>query len=90
MTKVNISRLDHEDIKQWLSANRLVAIMWGVEDVQSVRPDLDDTQSWEVLQECAHCHDCELGFNWSLIETVADNLFPEPDTDDADEGGSDD
>lgn len=64
------------DIHELLKERRQVAAIWGTEDVQEMRPDLDDDRAWEVLQECDRHHDCELGFNWLLIETVADDLFP--------------
>jgi len=68
------------DIHGLLAQRREVAVIWSTEDVQSIRSDLTDDQAWEVLQECRDHHDCELGFNWLLIETVADNMFPEPST----------
>jgi len=52
-----------------------------------VRPDLTDDQAWEVLVECRDKHNCEYGFNWDLIEIVADELFPAPDNDETDEDG---
>jgi len=67
---------DH-DIRLLLEHRRQIAVTWCVEDVQSVRPDLTDEQSWAVLQQCRHVHDCDVGFNWLLIETVADDMFPD-------------
>ncbi|MCC7290444.1 MAG: hypothetical protein IT449_00110 [Phycisphaerales bacterium] len=64
------------DIHLLLAERRQVAIIWSIEDVQSVRPDLTDDQSWHVLQRCIRAHDCEVGFNWMLIECVADDLYP--------------
>jgi hypothetical protein len=72
------TRLKDIGIHELLAQRRQVGVVWAVEDVQGVRPDLDDDHAWEVLQECRRVHDCELGFNWLLIETVADNLFPSP------------
>jgi hypothetical protein len=72
------TRLNDLDIHELFAQRRQVAVVWSVEDVQGVRPDLDDDHAWEALQECRRVHDCELGFNWLLIETVADNLFPAP------------
>lgn len=66
------------DIHQLLEQRRQVAVIWSVEDVQSVRPGLNDDQSWEVLQQCRKVHDCEVGFTWLLINYVADDLFPAP------------
>jgi hypothetical protein len=66
----------HLDIHDLLAERRQVAVVWSVEDVQSVRPDLTDEQAWEILQQCRKVHDCEIGFSWLLIETVADDLYP--------------
>lgn len=66
------------DVHDLLARRRQVAVIWSIEDVQSVRDDLSDDQAWEVLQECRHRHDCEYGFTWTLIEIIADELFPEP------------
>jgi hypothetical protein len=68
------------DIYELLARRKQVAVIWSVEDVQSVRPDLTDAQSWEVLKRCRDAHDCEIGLNWSSLENMADELFPEPET----------
>jgi len=64
------------DIHRLLDERRQVAVIWSIEDVQSVRSDLTDEQAWEVLKRCERVHDCEIGFNWFLIGYVADDLFP--------------
>ena len=56
---------------------KTVAIEWGVEDVQSERPDLNDEQSWEVLKAVIDRHDANIGVNWEFIGAVADDMFPE-------------
>lgn len=66
------------DLHTLFASRRQVAIIWSTEDVQTVRPNLTDDEAWIVLQRCEKIHDCEVGFNWLLIETVADELFPEP------------
>jgi len=78
-TTTNRRRLRRKtiDIHAELARRRQVAIIWSASDVQSVRPDLTDDQAWEVLQECERCHDCEFGFSWTHIESVADELFPQ-------------
>ena len=65
------------DIKQLLHARREVAIVWCIEDVKSVRPDLTDDQAWQVLERCDDQHDCEWGFTWSYIRDIAHIMFPE-------------
>jgi hypothetical protein len=51
----------HIDIHELLKQRRQVAAIWSLEDVQHIRPDLDDHQAWEVLQAYDRKHDCEQG-----------------------------
>jgi hypothetical protein len=53
-----------------------ISIIWHIEDVQSVRPDLTDEQASLVLKHLKKNHDAEVGINWEIIEIVADILFP--------------
>ncbi len=71
------AQLTEYDIQKLLANRRAIAQIWSVEDVQSVRADLSDDEAWEVLLRCQRVHDCNDGFTWLLIETVADELFPE-------------
>ncbi len=65
------------DMAALLEEQRQVAVVWSVEDVQEVRPDLTDGQAWIVLQHCDRRHDCNDGFTLPLIESAAEKLFPE-------------
>lgn len=56
---------------------KTISIEWCIEDVQSVREDLNDQQAWEVLLAVWGRHDAEIGINWGYIEAVADDLYPE-------------
>jgi len=67
------------DLDGLLAKRRQVAIVWCIEDVQQQRPDLNDAQAWEVLQECRGRHDCDIGFNWELVDIVAEDLYPSDD-----------
>ena len=70
------------DIHELLAERRLIGLLWGVEDVQEVRPDLSDDQCWQVLQQVDHHKDAELGINWQTLEFVAEQLFGDaPETD---------
>jgi len=69
--------IDHQ-ISVLLSRNHQIAAIWSIEDVKSVRPDLTDDQAWEVLEQVGDKQDAEWGISWTTIETVADDLFPEP------------
>ncbi|HWB10545.1 MAG TPA: hypothetical protein VG826_15050 [Pirellulales bacterium] len=68
------------DVHRLLAARRQVAVVWNIEDVQQLRPDLSDDQAWEVLEQAYDVHDCEWGFTWTHLETVADDMFPKPST----------
>jgi len=73
--KADFSKIDIHDV---LKQRRQVAVIWSIEDVQGMRPDLNDDHAWEVLQQCERVHDCDVGFTWLLIEIVAEDLFPLP------------
>ena len=70
--------MDPKDICRYLKSGEAIAIVWQVEDVKSVRPDLNEEQCKQVLQECDRRHDATIGINWEVIEIHADLLFPEP------------
>lgn len=55
-----------------------IAVKWGIEDIQSIRPDLTDEQASTVLQAADRCHDAEIGINWDVLRFHADDLFPSP------------
>jgi hypothetical protein len=54
-----------------------LADSWHIEDVQSVRPDLDDDQCIHVLEVVADGFDANNGINWDVIEYTASMLFPD-------------
>ena len=59
---------------------RSIEIVWSTEDVQEVRPDLDESQAYEVLIAAKQKHDANVGINWEVLEFWADYLYPEPDS----------
>ncbi len=73
---------DHEfdiDIHELLSENRKIAHIWGIDDVQGLRPDLNDDQAWQVLQTVDGYLDSDHGVTWDTIKLTADELFgPKP------------
>jgi hypothetical protein len=68
------------DVHQLLQRRRQIAVIWSIEDVQEVRPDLNAKQAWAVLRQCERVHDCSVGFSWELLQYVAEDLFPLPQT----------
>jgi hypothetical protein len=63
-------------VRMWLRETRQVAIHWGIEDVQNVRPDLNADQAYDVLLECERKHDANWGLTWTFLKDIADELFP--------------
>lgn len=63
------------DLRDLLHGNRIIAQLWSVPDVQSLRPDLDDEQAWAVLVELEPDAIDGLGIDASDIKRVADQLF---------------
>ena len=49
---------------------------WHIEDVQNVRPDLNDDQCANVLENLADSFDANDGINWDVIEAAAESLYP--------------
>jgi hypothetical protein len=79
MTKENTGDDKLIDAHHLLAKHRMIGVFWCIQDVQEVRPDLTDDQAWQVLQEVQRKHDAEFGISWTTLETVADDLYPEPD-----------
>lgn len=61
------------DIEQGL---RCIQIIWSVDDVKIVRPDLTEAECLEVLEEVLLRHNAEIGVNRQVIEIYAEELFP--------------
>lgn len=71
------SRIPFEagDIHELLAAEHKIAIVWDVEDVRAVRPDLTEEQAWKILQAVRKNHDASVGVSWETLEITADYLF---------------
>jgi len=67
----------HEiDLHEMLAGDRRVALVYSTEDVKGVRPDLDDDQAWEILQQLkAACEDCPATMQ-EIIRQLADMSYP--------------
>lgn len=55
-----------------------IAIIWHIDDVRYIRPDLSDEACREVLEFAERKHDADLGINWMVLETAAETLYPAP------------
>lgn len=79
-------RRDIIDIHALLAERRQIAVIWSVEDVQEVRPDLSANQAWSVLQVAAEGHNATTGINWDILESHAELLYGvAPEADEAEE-----
>jgi hypothetical protein len=74
------------DIHALLAKRRQIAVIWSIEDVQEMRPDLTEDQCWEVLQATERRQDAEIGINWEVLSCHADAIRGDaPDADEAEE-----
>lgn len=64
-------------VRRLLRSHRRIAIIWAVEDVQWLRPDLDEEQAWAVLTHAENHHDATVGVNWDTLSAAAEALHPE-------------
>jgi hypothetical protein len=62
------------NIHAMLAAQRQIAAIWSIEDVQQVRPHLTDQQAWEVLRQVDRRHNAEIGINWDVLAWTADEV----------------
>ena len=53
-----------------------IIILWHIDDVRSVRPDLTDEQCREVLRQCEDCHEEGIGISLDIIRVIAEECFP--------------
>jgi hypothetical protein len=53
-----------------------IALVWSVEDVLSVAPELTAEQAREVLYHVKRNHDADRGVNWDTLRFAAELLFP--------------
>jgi hypothetical protein len=60
------------DVHALLAERREIAVIWCIEDVQEVRPELTENQCWEVLQQVKDIHDAE----WGITEQIRGALTP--------------
>ncbi len=62
--------------KEGCSEEDEVTFTWTIDDVMYEREDLSESQAREVLKAVKRNHDAEIGVNWDVIRTHADEMFP--------------
>jgi len=65
-----------DNTMEHFDAKRQIAVIWDIDDVQSIRRDLTEEQALAVLLEAKRKHDAELGINWDVLKARANELFP--------------
>ena len=63
-------------LEQTKDGKYYIADDWHIEDVQAVRPDLDEDQAANVLEAVADNFDANYGINWDLLTYWAGELYP--------------
>jgi hypothetical protein len=58
-----------------------IAVVWHIEDVLEVRPDLNKNQAWQVLRSVKQNHDANVGINWEVLAAQAEMLYAEREED---------
>jgi len=53
-----------------------IVVIWEIDDIKILRPDLTDDECMEVLDYTERKHDASLGVSWDTLEWNADYLFP--------------
>lgn len=56
-----------------------IALIWCIDDVLEIRPDLTEEQAGKVLTRVEDIHDASIGVSWDTLQCVADDMFPEVD-----------
>ncbi len=63
-------------LHEMMQEERVIGLLWNIDDVRSLRPDLTDDQAWSVLQCVDRRKDATLGITWDTLSWAADDLFP--------------
>lgn len=58
---------------------RSIGIIWAIDDVLEVRPDLSEEQAAHVLKEVQIEHNASIGVNWDFIDFITEELYAKPD-----------
>lgn len=67
--------MNEDLIREQLAKQRQIAVLWSVDDVLELRPDLSTDQAWKVLQQAEEHHDAEIGIHWNLLTQIAEGLY---------------
>lgn len=65
----------HLDLNRLHTERKEIGVVWMIDDVTSIRPDLTEEQAWAVLLEADRYHDATIGINWDVLHYHAQSLF---------------
>lgn len=54
-----------------------IAIIWCIDDVKSIREDLNDEQCLDVLNYADRKHDASMGITYDTLQYISDYLYPQ-------------
>ena len=66
---------DERDFGYGYNPSNSIAIIWCLDDVKQVRPDLNDEQCLDVLRYADRKHDASMGITYDTLEFAADYLY---------------
>tara|TARA_R110002050_G_scaffold299100_1_gene463831 strand:+ start:582 stop:839 length:258 start_codon:yes stop_codon:yes gene_type:complete len=72
----DFSKYGESDLALMFNQPTSIQIIWSVDDVLSVAPDLQGFQARFILAQLKKCHDTSLGINWDVIKTTVQVYFP--------------
>lgn len=70
------------DSAVFLAQRGRIALVWSIDDVLQVRPDLTRAQAWQLLRALEEDHHAGLGISWDPLLVAAQEMFGERRPDD--------
>lgn len=58
------------DIEKRFEEEGSIIIIWNIEDVQEIDPDISDELALEVLKTARDRHNANIGINWGVLEDI--------------------
>ena len=65
------------DSAVFLAQRGRIALVWSIDDVLQVRPDLTRAQAWQLLRALEEDHHAGLGISWDPLLVAAQEMFGE-------------
>lgn len=62
------------DLDDYLARQGRIALLWSIEDVQAIRPNLTREEAMQVLRAVQENHDASAGVSWDTLRDAARDL----------------